>query len=325
MQQTDRRNSLEDMSNLGRDSIHRKWPRHRMFRCMDQCICYWCTIWSDCIQCLVCIRDDNRCMDRPNIPLCTCKWHCRISHWRRTVMVHMDCMWLVVHRVRLFQYIVWMDRRWNAVDTYSWGYDFERGILKNGNFRMRINRSFRRIWLEVYLNWSHRSLRMDLYIFRRCMLCLMHNLSSRHIPVDNLAVNRSSWANTNTTDCCRSDDILHIGRTVTEHMDLHVLSAFLRAQGLGSIERMDLRSYRLYSDKLDCDWSPGNLVNETVISIEFEVRIIFLIFAFNLNLPAEMPHVPVHGFVHLNLWQALFCGHSAFTVHSGLQFGGTPM
>lgn len=40
---------------------------------------------------------------------------------------------------------------------------------------------------------------------------------------------------------------------------------------------------------------------------------------------AFRPHVPEHGLAHLNLWHALFCGHSALTVHSGLQFGGEPI
>jgi len=40
---------------------------------------------------------------------------------------------------------------------------------------------------------------------------------------------------------------------------------------------------------------------------------------------APVPHVPGQGSVHLNRWQALFCGHSAFTTHSGRQFGGDPM
>jgi len=39
---------------------------------------------------------------------------------------------------------------------------------------------------------------------------------------------------------------------------------------------------------------------------------------------AFSPHVPGQGSVHLNLWQALFDGHSLFTTHSGLQFGGVP-
>lgn len=94
---------------------------------------------------------------------------------------------------------------------------------------------------------------MDLYIFRRCMLCLMHSLSSRRTPVDNLVANRSSWANTNTTDCCRSDGIRHISRTAMEHMDLHVPLAVLRVQVLDSIERMDLRSNHLCNGKSDCD------------------------------------------------------------------------
>lgn len=36
------------------------------------------------------------------------------------------------------------------------------------------------------------------------------------------------------------------------------------------------------------------------------------------------PQVPGQGSVHLYLWHARFVGHSAFTTHSGLQFGGDP-
>ena len=39
---------------------------------------------------------------------------------------------------------------------------------------------------------------------------------------------------------------------------------------------------------------------------------------------APIPHVPGHGFVHLWLLQASFCGQSVLTMHSGLQVGGLP-
>ncbi len=39
---------------------------------------------------------------------------------------------------------------------------------------------------------------------------------------------------------------------------------------------------------------------------------------------ALIPQVPGQGSLHLNLWQALFVGHSALTTHSGLQSGGAP-
>lgn len=40
---------------------------------------------------------------------------------------------------------------------------------------------------------------------------------------------------------------------------------------------------------------------------------------------AFRPHVLAQGFAQRNLWHALLEGHSALTVHSGLQFGGAPM
>lgn len=39
---------------------------------------------------------------------------------------------------------------------------------------------------------------------------------------------------------------------------------------------------------------------------------------------APIPHAPGHGFVHLWLLQASFCGQSVLTMHSGLQVGGLP-
>lgn len=40
---------------------------------------------------------------------------------------------------------------------------------------------------------------------------------------------------------------------------------------------------------------------------------------------APTPQVPAQGLAHLNLWHALFGGHSELTTHSGLQFGGDPV
>lgn len=37
------------------------------------------------------------------------------------------------------------------------------------------------------------------------------------------------------------------------------------------------------------------------------------------------PHAPWHGSAHLFLMQAMWFGHSLLLVHSGLQFGGTPI
>jgi len=36
------------------------------------------------------------------------------------------------------------------------------------------------------------------------------------------------------------------------------------------------------------------------------------------------PQDPGHGSLHFSLMQAILLGHSAWTTHSGLQFGGLP-
>lgn len=38
-----------------------------------------------------------------------------------------------------------------------------------------------------------------------------------------------------------------------------------------------------------------------------------------------VPHDPGQGSLHRSDWQAKELGHSAFIVHSGLQFGGRPI
>ena len=40
---------------------------------------------------------------------------------------------------------------------------------------------------------------------------------------------------------------------------------------------------------------------------------------------APAPHDPGHGSRHLSLMHALLLGHSELMLHSGRQFGGTPM
>lgn len=40
---------------------------------------------------------------------------------------------------------------------------------------------------------------------------------------------------------------------------------------------------------------------------------------------ALTPHVPSHGLMHLLREHIWLTGHSAFTTHSGRQFGGDPM
>lgn len=126
-----------------------------------------------------------------------------------------------------------MDRRWNVVGTYKLVYDSEFDIL----------------------NWCHKSLRMDFYIFQQYTIYRMDNLSLQRILVDNLAVNRSNLANTNTTGCYHLADIRHTIHMAMARMDLRGVALVLHAPvELDSIGQMDLRLNRSDNCKSDYGW-----------------------------------------------------------------------